>query len=230
MLKFSILRQFQQPVFGARPLQLVSRNQPSVFSSLFARHKHEYAPRFKKMRKAQKGRVPVRTGGSLKGSTLRYGKFGMRLKGEGVRLIDIQVKEADAAIMRYLRPLKGNLVRRLVTNIPICVKGNETRMGKGKGSFTHWGARIPTGKILYEIQGENVHEQVAKEAFRVAGDKLPGNYEFVRIGDDAKIGFARVKPSESKINYVAEMKKNPNKKLANILANKDPEIRQYLRK
>lgn len=171
----------------------------------------------------------MRTGGSLKGATLKFGRFGMRLKSEGVRLKAIQLKEADNSIMRMLRPLKGKLIRRIVTDIPVAIKGNETRMGKGKGSFSHWMARVPTGKIIFEIQGDNVHEQVAKEAFRIAGDKLPGNYEFVKLGADPKQGFVRV-AEKPKINYVEEMKKNPNKKLANILESKKPEIRQYLRR
>jgi ribosomal protein L16 len=233
MLGSGLLRCFERPVLRSLPFQSFlspQLRQPSIFSSLLVRYKHEYAPRFKKIRKAHKGRVPVRTGGSIKGCTLKFGKFGMRLKSEGTRLKAIQLKEADVAIMRYLRPLKGKLIRRVVTDIPVAIKGNETRMGKGKGSFSHWMTRVPTGKILFEIRGDNVHEQIAKEAFRVAGDKLPGTYEFVKIGDDAKVGFARVTPDDAKRNYVEEMKKNPNKKLANILAHKSPEIRQYLRR
>lgn len=51
-------------------------------------------------------------------------------------------------------------------------------MGKGKGPFDYWAVRVATGKILLELTGE-IHEQVAKEAFRLAAQKLPGNYEVI---------------------------------------------------
>lgn len=194
------------------------------------RLKHQYEPRVQIKRKAQKGRVPVRTGGSIKGSTLQFGKFGMRLKTDGVRLKAVQLKEADNAIMRELRPLKGKLFRRLTTNIPVCVKGNETRMGKGKGGFEFWACRVPTGKVLFEIAGENVHESVARNAFRIAGDKLPGTYEFVSLDTVPKAGFAPHEPKEAPANYFEEFRKNPSKQMANIEKGKDPLIRQYLRR
>lgn len=195
------------------------------------RLKHQYEPRVRIKRKAQKGRVPVRVGGSIKGSTLEFGKFGMRLKTEGVRLKAIQLKEADNAIMREIRPLKGKLHRRLTTNIPVCVKGNETRMGKGKGGFEFWACRVPTGKVLFEIAGDNVHESVARTAFRIAGDKLPGTYEFVALDTVPKAGFALHKPDPSKpSNYFEEFRKNPSKQMANIERSKDPLLRKYLRR
>ena len=55
------------------------------------------------------------------------------------------------------------------------------RMGKGKGSFDHWAARVAINQIVLEIRGM-VHEQVVRDAFRLAGNKLPGNYIF-RMGE-----------------------------------------------
>jgi ribosomal protein L16 len=49
----------------------------------------------------------------------------------------------------------------------------QVRMGKGKGSFDHWASRIAVSKIIFEIKGD-VHEQVARDAFRLAGNKMPG--------------------------------------------------------
>lgn len=49
------------------------------------------------------------------------------------------------------------------------------RMGKGKGSFDHWAARVAVNQIVFEIRGM-LHEQVARDAFRLAGNKLPGMY------------------------------------------------------
>jgi len=48
-------------------------------------------------------------------------------------------------------------------------------MGKGKGSFDHWASRIAVSKIIFELKGD-VHEQVARDAFRLAGNKMPGQY------------------------------------------------------
>jgi ribosomal protein L16/L10AE len=50
-------------------------------------------------------------------------------------------------------------------------------MGKGKGSFDHWASRIAVSKIIFELKGD-VHEQVARDAFRLAGNKMPGWYPF----------------------------------------------------
>ena len=91
-------------VAGIRPF--VFQWRPRMVAQQI-RLKHQYEPRVRIKRKAQKGRVPVRTGGSIKGSTLQFGRFGMRLKTDGVRLKAVQLKEADNAIMRELRPLKG---------------------------------------------------------------------------------------------------------------------------
>jgi ribosomal protein L16 len=226
MLKFgsSLLSTFRAG-FGQRATFSPAQ---SIFQQV--RLKHEYLPRFKRVKKSHKGRVPVRTGGSIKGSTLEYGIYGLRLKSAGVRLAAIQLKEADNAVMRRLRPVKGKLIRRLHTNIAVCTKGNETRMGKGKGAFDYWACRVPTGKILFEIKGDHVHEQTAREAFRIAGDKLPGVYEFVKLDSyKPKVGFQEVE-FPKKVNYLNQLKSKPSKKYENIIKSKSSEIKQYLRR
>ncbi|ODQ63566.1 phenylalanyl-tRNA synthetase [Nadsonia fulvescens var. elongata DSM 6958] len=189
---------------------------------------HQWAPRFKNVRKQHKGRVPVRTGGSLKGSAVSMGEYGLRLKSDGARLAAIQLKEADNTIMRIIRPIAGPKLFRMVhCNIAVAKKGNETRMGKGKGAFDFWACRVPTGKIVFELGGPNLHERVAREAFRLASDKLPGVYEIVKRGDLPKIGFQQV-AAPVKRNFIEEQMKTPsNKKLANIIKSKDPEILKY---
>ena len=49
----------------------------------------------------------------------------------------------------------------------------QVRMGKGKGSFDHWASRIAVSKVIFELKGD-IHEQVARDAFRIAGNKMPG--------------------------------------------------------
>ncbi|CUS23884.1 LAQU0S12e02190g1_1 [Lachancea quebecensis] len=198
--------------------------------NVLKRFTHEYAPRFKHVNKKQKGRVPVRVGGSIKGSTLQFGRFGLRLKSEGERLSAQQLKEADNAIMRYVRPLtNGKMWRRLCTDIAVCIKGNETRMGKGKGGFDHWMARVPTGKIVFEMDGDDLHEKVAREAFRKAGSKLPGVYEFVSRDSLVRVGLKSFKDPkyDPKINYLEELKKKPTKDFVNEQRAKQPQYRMF---
>lgn len=64
-------------------------------------------------------------------------------------------------------------------------------MGKGKGSFDYWACRMPVSRILFELKGE-IHEQVVKDAFRLAGNKLPGLYEFVKKGDPPVMGITKL--------------------------------------
>ena len=66
---------------------------------------------------------------------------------------------------------------RIAANIGVYTKGNEARMGKGKGSFDYWAARVPVSRIVFEIKGD-LHEQVVRDAFRLAGNKLPGTMIF----------------------------------------------------
>lgn len=204
---------------------LKSSFRPS--SNLGKRFSHELAPRFKDLRKAQKGRVNVRTGGSVKGNTLKFGTYGLRLKSEGLRLKAIHLKEADQCIMKFMRANGGKLWRRLSTPIPVCIKGNETRMGKGKGAFDHWMARVPTGKVLFECGGENLHEKVAREALRRAADKLPGLYEFITVDTPVRVGLKSFKPEERKLNYFKELEKNPTKEYLNKQKSKEDIYRLY---
>lgn len=64
-------------------------------------------------------------------------------------------------------------------------------MGKGKGSFDYWACRPHVSKILFELKGD-VHEAVVRDAMRLAGNKLPGLYEFVRKGDPPVMGITKV--------------------------------------
>jgi hypothetical protein len=83
-------------------------------------------------------------------------------------------------------------------------------MGKGKGSFDHWASRIAVSKIIFELKGD-IHEQVARDAFRLAANKMPGNipqllfcaqqflinlvtglYEFVKKGDPPVVGITKL--------------------------------------
>lgn len=193
----------------------------------FKRLKHEYAPRYKRIRKAMKGKVPVRTGGSIKGNTLQYGQYGMRLKTEGTRMTAAQLKEADKVILREIKPFGGQLIRRLACNLAVCVKGNQTRMGKGKGAFDHWAVRVPTGKMLFEVRGE-IHDKVMREAFRKAAAKLPGVCEVVTKESPIRVGLKLFLDKEpAPVDYKEKFNEKPSRKWANVVASEEDMYRMY---
>ncbi|CAG8555119.1 11705_t:CDS:1 [Acaulospora colombiana] len=76
---------------------------------------------------------------------------------------------------------------RVFPDIPVTSKGNETRMGKGKGSFEYWACRVPINKIVFEIGGGGMRRETAKEALRLASDKLPVKTEFVEVEKNSRL-------------------------------------------
>ncbi|PWN93365.1 ribosomal protein L16 [Acaromyces ingoldii] len=157
--------------------------------TIFARNKSQLAPRRTKYRKAHKGRVPMPTGGSLKGTTLNEGEYGLRLLAPA-RLSAKQLQSAETALKRKLKVVKGAQVfLRVFPDIPVCVKGNETRMGKGKGSFEFWACRAPVGRVIFEVGGPvEIRPEVAKEALRLASAKLPVPTEFLTRSTAPRLG------------------------------------------
>jgi len=92
------------------------------------------------------------------------------------RISAAQLKIAEETIKKRLRGMKFRLYMRIAANIGVYTSGNESRMGKGKGSFDHWASRVAVSKIIFEIRGD-LHEQVVRDALRLAGNKLPGEFE-----------------------------------------------------
>ncbi|KAL8780831.1 MAG: hypothetical protein Q9194_000685 [Teloschistes cf. exilis] len=141
--------------------------------------------------KNRTGKPRVRTGGSTKGTTVEWGDYGIRLRDHHRRIPAKQLEIAANAIRGRLRGQRYRLYTRVCANIGVYTKGNEVRMGKGKGTFDHWAARIAVSRILFELKGD-LHEQVVRDAFRLAGNKLPGLYEFVRKGDPPVMGITKM--------------------------------------
>ncbi|KAG6812524.1 hypothetical protein H0H92_002415 [Tricholoma furcatifolium] len=157
--------------------------------SIFARGRSQLAPRQVRNVKRHKGRVPIPTGGSTKGTTLAYGDWGIRIKGNGARLTAKQLTTAEEVIKKKIKVIKGSKVYlRVFPDIPVCIKGNETRMGKGKGTFEFWATRVPTGRVIFEIGGVPVREELAREALRQASDKLPTKMEFITRSSPPRLG------------------------------------------
>ncbi|KAJ7507638.1 mitochondrial 54S ribosomal protein YmL47 [Mycena galericulata] len=134
-------------------------------------------------------RVPIPIGGSTKGTTLAYGDWGVRIKGNGARLTAKQLETAEEVIKKKLKVIKGvKVYLRVFPDIPVCIKGNETRMGKGKGTFEFWATRVPIGRVILEIGGTPIREELAREALRLASSKLPTQMEFIRRSTPPRLG------------------------------------------
>lgn len=96
---------------------------PANGGPLFVRFRHQLAPRKVKFIKRHKGVIPIPIGGSIKGSTLAYGDWGLRIKGDGVRLSAKQLTSAEEVIKRKIKVVKGSKVYlRVFPDIPVCIK------------------------------------------------------------------------------------------------------------
>ncbi|KAF5318441.1 hypothetical protein D9619_010689 [Psilocybe cf. subviscida] len=148
--------------------------------------------------KRHKGRVPIPIGGSTKGTTLAYGEWGIRIKGNGARLTAKQLTTAREVILKKLKILKGSKVYlRVFPDIPVCIKGNETRMGKGKGTFEYWATRAPIGRVIFEIGGVPIREELARDILRQAAAKLPTKMEFINKNTPPRLGYLLLTPPKS---------------------------------
>lgn len=133
-------------------------------------------PKRTKFRKAQKGRMK---GLSQRGSQLSNGMFG--IKSLDAKFINSrQIEAARIAATRYMKR-EGQLWIKIFPDKPITKKPLEVRMGKGKGAPEYFVAVVKPGRILFEISG--VPHDIAKEALRLAAQKLPVKTKFIVARD-----------------------------------------------
>ncbi|OCH85069.1 mitochondrial ribosomal protein L16 [Obba rivulosa] len=178
-------------LFGHSPAPVAPLTLPFVF----ARFRSQLAPRRVKYIKRHKGVLPIPTGGATKGTTLAFGEYGIRVKGNGQRITAKQLETVEEMLKKKLKPIKGAKVyMRIFPDIPVCIKGNETRMGKGKGSFEYWATRVAPGRVLFEIGGVPIREELAREALRLANAKLPTINEFITRSSPARLGNLLLTP------------------------------------
>ena len=130
------------------------------------------SPKRTKHRKMQKGH---NRGIAYRGSDVTFGDFAMQAAEPG-RLTSRQIEAARMAITRHVKRA-GKLWIRIFPDRPVTKKPLEVRMGGGKGGVEEWAAVVLPGRVMYEIQG--VDEATAREAFRLAGHKLPVAYRFL---------------------------------------------------
>jgi len=134
------------------------------------------APKRTKYRKTQKGR---RGGPAKGGARLDFGQFGLQALSRGYMTAQ-QIEAARIAINRYIKR-GGQVWIRVFPDKPVCKKPAETRMGKGKGAPEGWVAVIKPGRVIFELDG--VLEPVAREAVRLAANKLPFSSRFILRGE-----------------------------------------------
>ena len=136
------------------------------------------SPKRTAYRKAQKGH---NRGMARRGNDVSFGDFAMQAVEPG-RVTSRQIEAARMAITRHVKRA-GKLWIRIFPDIPVTKKPLEVRMGGGKGAVEEWAAKVLPGRVMYELQG--VDEKTAREAFRLAGHKLPIGFKFLARGDIA---------------------------------------------
>ncbi|MBC7797418.1 MAG: 50S ribosomal protein L16 [Pyrinomonadaceae bacterium] len=129
-------------------------------------------PKKVKFRRVHKGR---NRGQAQNGASISFGDYGLKSLEAGW-ITDRQIEAARIAMTRYIKRA-GKVWIRMFPDKPITRKPAETRMGSGKGAPDHFVAVIKPGRVLYEING--VTEELAREAMRLAAQKLPVKTKFV---------------------------------------------------
>jgi large subunit ribosomal protein L16 len=138
-------------------------------------------PKRVKYRKIQKGN---RKGKAHSGNTVVFGAFGLQAL-ESCWVTDRQIEAARRAITRHIRR-GGNVWIRIFPDKSVTKKPAETRQGGGKGAPDHWVSVVKSGRIMFEMAG--VDQDVAKEAMRLASNKLPLSTKFVTKESGAAVG------------------------------------------
>ena len=129
-------------------------------------------PKRTKYRKQMRGRMKGKSG---RGTHIAFGDYALQAT-EPCWITSRQIEAARRAVMRYIKR-GGKFWIRVFPDKPITQKAAETRMGSGKGNVEYWAAVVKPGRIMFELSG--VPEDVAKEAMRLAGHKLPIKTQFI---------------------------------------------------
>ena len=129
-------------------------------------------PKRVKRRRVFRGRMK---GKAHRGNFLAYGDFGIQAT-EPCWVTARQIEAARVALTRYTKR-GGQVWIKIFPDKPITEKPAETRMGSGKGSPEYWVAVVKPGRVMFEIKG--VEESVAREAMRLAANKLPIKCKFI---------------------------------------------------
>ena len=130
-------------------------------------------PKRVKYRRQHRGRMK---GFAQKGNQLAYGEYGLQAT-EATWMTANQIEAARRAMTRYIKR-GGNIWIKVFPDKPVSKKPAEVRMGSGKGAPEYWVAVVKPGRVLFEMSG--VSEEVAREAMRLAAQKLPIKTKFIQ--------------------------------------------------
>ncbi|EEI82127.1 50S ribosomal protein L16 [Anaerococcus tetradius] len=130
-------------------------------------------PKRVKYRRQHRGRMK---GFAQKGNELAYGEYGLQAT-EATWMTANQIEAARRAMTRYIKR-GGNIWIKVFPDKPVSKKPAEVRMGSGKGAPEYWVAVVKPGRVLFEMSG--VSEEVAREAMRLAAQKLPIKTKFIQ--------------------------------------------------
>ena len=130
-------------------------------------------PKRTKYRKQQKGR---NRGKATRGNVVNEGEYGLQATTAGW-IKSNQIEAARVAMTRFIKR-GGKVWIKIFPDKPVTKKPAETRMGKGKGAPEYWVAVVKPGRVMFEIEG--VSEDVARDALRLAAQKLPVQTKFVK--------------------------------------------------
>ena len=133
-------------------------------------------PKRVKYRRVHRGRM---TGKAMRGNKVNYGEFGLMAL-EPSWVTSNQIEAARIAMTRYTKR-GGKVWIKIFPDKPVTQKPAETRMGSGKGSPEYWVAVVKPGRVMFELAG--VDEKIAREAMRLAANKLPIKCKFVKKAD-----------------------------------------------
>ena len=147
-------------------------------------------PKRVKRRMQHRGRM---TGKATRGNKIAYGEFGL-VALEPAWISSNQIEAARIAISRYTKR-GGKIWINIFPHKPITQQPIGKRMGSGKGDIEYWAAVVKPGRVLFEIAG--VTEEIAKEAMRQAGNKLPIKTKFVRKDVEAEASKESKKEGEN---------------------------------
>ncbi|KGG14683.1 MULTISPECIES: 50S ribosomal protein L16 [unclassified Prochlorococcus] len=156
------------------------------------------SPKRTKFRKQQRGRM---RGIATRGNKIAFGQFALQAQECGW-ITSRQIEASRRAMTRYVKR-GGQIWIRIFPDKPVTMRPAETRMGSGKGNPEFWVAVVKPGRVLFEMGGEEITEEIAKEAMRLAQYKLPIKTKFLALAEGEKptqVGKAPPKSSFTNLN------------------------------
>ncbi len=151
------------------------------------------SPKRTKFRKQHRGRMK---GIATRGNTIAFGQFALQAQDCGW-VTSRQIEASRRAMTRYVKR-GGKIWIRIFPDKPVTMRPAETRMGSGKGNPEFWVAVVKPGRILFEMGGEEITEEIAKEAMRLAQYKLPVKTKFISSNEDVQSEDSNIGTKEVK--------------------------------